>query len=375
MLKRGHYDALVIGGGFFGAILASELARVGRIVVLCEKEEDLLLRASFGNQARVHNGYHYPRSVLTALRSRVNFSRFVKEFEPAIDRDFVKIYAVPRLLSKVTAQQFRTFMGRIGAPIANAPLGLRRLFNPDLVEEVFSCTEYAFDAVKLRALCRARLETADAEYHLCTRVVSVAPDPRGLSVCVAGPGGDQQITAAEVFNCSYSQLNEVLHNSQIATLRLKHELTEMALIEPPCELRNVGVTLMCGPFFSCMPFPPRGLHTLSHVRYTPHASWIDEPGSVCTNAHPWVARNTPATRFPHMVRDASRYLPCLRAGVYRDSIWEIKTVLPQSEADDSRPILYRPNQGGLRGLSCIMGGKIDNIYDMLTVLGLDMESC
>ena len=26
---------------------------------------------------------------------------------------------------------------------------------------------------------------------------------------------------------------------------------------------------MCGPFFSAMPFPARGLHTLSHVRYTP----------------------------------------------------------------------------------------------------------
>ena len=35
---REHYDALVVGGGFFGAILAGELRRSGLDVVLCEKE-------------------------------------------------------------------------------------------------------------------------------------------------------------------------------------------------------------------------------------------------------------------------------------------------------------------------------------------------
>ncbi len=55
------------------------------------------------------------------------------------------------------------------------------------------------------------------------------------------------------------------------------------------------------------------------------------------------------------------------------SIYEIKTVLPQSEEDDSRPILYRENHG-LPGYSCIMGGKFDNIYDVLKELELIMIS-
>jgi len=49
-----------------------------------------------------------------------------------------------------------------------------------------------------------------------------------------------------------------------------------------------------------------------------------------------------------------------------DSVWEVKTVLPRSEVDDSRPVLYP----GLRlpGLTCMLGAKIDNIYDVLEVM-------
>ena len=68
-----------------------------------------------------------------------------------------------------------------------------------------------------------------------------------------------------------------------------------------------------------------------------------------------------------MIRDAKRYLPVAGDSTYRQSMWEIKTVLPQSEGDDSRPILYRADHG-LPGYACIMGGKLDNIYDVLKEL-------
>ena len=49
---------------------------------------------------------------------------------------------------------------------------------------------------------------------------------------------------------------------------------------------------------------------------------------------------------------------------YIDSLWEVKTGLSPSEKDDSRPILFKAHWG-LPNLICIMGGKIDNIYDAL----------
>ncbi len=45
------------------------------------------------------------------------------------------------------------------------------------------------------------------------------------------------------------------------------------------------------------------------------------------------------------------------------SLWEIKTILPQSDANDSRPILFKRDTE-LPGVISLLGGKIDNIYDL-----------
>jgi hypothetical protein len=63
-----------------------------------------------------------------------------------------------------------------------------------------------------------------------------------------------------------------------------------------------------------------------------------------------------------MIRDAARYLPILAKSEYRSSLWQVKTVLPRSETDDSRPILFRPHHG-LENHHVVLGGKIDNVYD------------
>src|SRR3954471_22217084 len=114
-------DAVVVGGGFYGARLAITLGELGKRVRIVESESELLARASLRNQARVHNGYHYPRSILTSLRSRMNYARFLDDYGECVDRSFPHYYAVARGMSKITAVQFAEFCRRIGAPLAKAP--------------------------------------------------------------------------------------------------------------------------------------------------------------------------------------------------------------------------------------------------------------
>ena len=113
------FDAVVIGGGFYGATIAIYLARERGLqtIVLMEREAALLQRASYNNQARVHNGYHYPRSFTTAYRSRINLPRFVQDWPQAVKTDFVKLYAIARRNSKVTASQFKRFCRETNAPL------------------------------------------------------------------------------------------------------------------------------------------------------------------------------------------------------------------------------------------------------------------
>lgn len=359
--------AIIIGGGFFGSQIALALANKGLKVLLVEAEKALLTRSSYHNQARIHNGYHYPRSLLTALRSRVNFPRFVSEFPECVDHSFDKYYAVSSVGSKVNATQFRRFCETIEAEIHDAPAEISALFDKRLIEKVFTVREYAFNAVKLRERMAQELEDAKVKVLLETRCVAVHASDDGLMVTLRdAQGGTQTIPANLAFNCTYSGINTVLKSSKLSPLPLKHEFTEMALIDLPEPLKSIGVTVMCGPFFSFMPFPARNLHSFSHVRYTPHASWRDEAEH--NNDDLWQQLER-TSHYDLMLRDASRYIPLLREAKRLDSLWEIKTILPQSEFDDSRPILFHRHPQ-LPGLVSILGGKIDNVFD----LSQEMES-
>ncbi|MBU3071662.1 FAD-binding oxidoreductase [Aestuariicella sp. G3-2] len=363
-------DILIVGGGFYGAYIANYFSSLGKKVILCEKEYDLMQRASYNNQARVHNGYHYPRSVLTALRSRVSFPRFVSEFSNCIDKSFDKIYMIGQPLGKVTAQQFESFCKRVGAPLNPAPAFIDSLVNKKFIERSYSVTEYAFDSKKLKKTMKGRLDDSSVNLFFNAYVKKVLQDGSKLLSDVYVDDELVKVSSEQVFNCTYSSLNELNINSGEKVLPLKHEMTEMCLVDVPDELKSLGITVMCGPFFSVMPFPSTEYHSFSHVRYTPHFDWVDK--NKCLNMFE-VKNDVYQSAWKRMVKDAARYLPILEKSVYIKSLREVKTILPASEKNDSRPILFKDNYGQ-RGYHCLMGGKIDNIYDVIDVIsskGLD----
>lgn len=355
---RTDYDYIVIGGGFYGCCLALYLRSISARVLLVEAGPALMDRASRVNQARVHTGFHYPRSAATAVKSMLLHRRFLADFPEAVVGDFQMLYAIARRRSKVTAKKFHRMFRDMGAPIAVAGAGHRALFNPDMVEEVFACHEVAFDHKILGRLVGERLAAAGIELRLATEVVGLEDHRSGVVMQLSD---DSEVSAGYAFNITYSQINAVLAKAGLPPARLKHEIAELALIAPPPELERIGVTVMDGPFFSAMPYPSEGLYSLTHVRYTPHDSWADNAQARDPYAH--FAALEPESRFAFMQRDAQFYLPCLAGATYRRSIYEVKTVLIKNEGDDGRPILYHRSPENSRVIS-VLGGKIDNIYDL-----------
>jgi glycine/D-amino acid oxidase-like deaminating enzyme len=355
-----HYDAIIVGGGFYGASIALYLKEAWKFqnILIVEREDALLKRASYNNQARVHNGYHYPRSFTTAYRSRINLPRFVQEWPFVIKKDFTKIYAIARRNSKVTARQFSRFCQQIGASLHPVPSDIRSLFEPHLIEELFLAEEYSFDAKKLADWAKEELHNAKVETLFSSTVEGISK--KGSDLCATLKDGTQ-VVGRYVFNCTYSGLNQLGGEFGSLQSALKQEIAEMALIDVPPVLKNLGITVMDGPFFSMMPFPDRNLHTLSHVRYTPHSFWFDKKGK---DPYAHLEAYEKQTRVDRMIRDVRRYLPAISASSYRDSLFEIKTVLIKNEGDDGRPILFEKHPTLPRCYS-ILGGKIDNIYDVL----------
>jgi hypothetical protein len=100
------------------------------------------------------------------------------------------------------------------------------------------------------------------------------------------------------------------------------------------------------------------------VRYTPHVHWDDQPG---VDPYDKLRDYQRSTRVDRMLRDVARYIPAAAEAKAIDSLYEVKTVLQKNESDDGRPILFE-RHATLPGCYSVLGGKIDNIYDVLEKL-------
>lgn len=70
------FDKIIIGAGLYGLYAADFCAKRGERVLVLEYDAQPFMRATYINQARVHMGYHYPRSYATAIKSAHYFNRF-----------------------------------------------------------------------------------------------------------------------------------------------------------------------------------------------------------------------------------------------------------------------------------------------------------
>ena len=363
-MENNHFDAVIIGAGFYGALISTYLKKTKGLkkVLLLESKSSIMTCASSNNQARIHNGYHYPRSYVTANRSHINFSRFVDDWYSSVKKDFLSIYAIAKYNSKVSSVQFKRFCKEVEIPLKKTSNATRKLFNMNLVSDVFVTEEFIFDSNLLKELVLKEINNNEVKLLLNTKVTNIVGNNLNkIQLETKSVKGDEIFTSNHVFNCTYSSLNQVNKKKFATSAKLKHEITEIALIEAPKSLSNMGVTVMDGPFFSYLPFSKKLTHSISHVRYTPHVQWNDsadiDPNNILKNYEK-------SSRVNRMIRDAAKYLPLISKSNYIESLFEIKTVLSKNDNDDGRPILFESHKS-LPGYYSVLGGKIDNIYDIL----------
>lgn len=146
--------AAVIGGGVFGSTAAVDLAQVGLQVDLFETHPDILTGATQRNQARLHRGYHYPRSDSTAAAAQAGFSEFRERYFTAIQERQHHYVVAPD--SKVTAEQYLAFCDRLRLPyeVVSKP---SHVHTADLIVRV---PEAFIDVAVLRRLLRRDLAIA-----------------------------------------------------------------------------------------------------------------------------------------------------------------------------------------------------------------------
>jgi glycine/D-amino acid oxidase-like deaminating enzyme len=363
-------DQVVLGAGLFGLAAADFATKAGYEVVIIDPDPVPISRASFANQARIHLGYHYPRSVGTALQLLAYRDRFIAEFADHVNNRFTKVYAVARFGSLTSADGFESFCDNVGIPATRTDPD--RWFRPGTVDAAFVCDEAAFDSRGIRAQMLERLAgRRGLRWRLGTRPDRVETDADRFLLHLSD---GTELATPRVLNATYASTNQVLALFGVEPLPITYELCELALGPPSVELAPFGITVMDGPFFSVMPFGSTGLHSLSAVDYTPHhRSDGPLPAFPCQDRHPNCSPTAlancgtcpcrPVTLTPEMEQLAARFLvPSLRIDPV-SSILAVRPVLRVSTVDDSRPTLVYHHRSEPELVS-VLSGKMNTIYDL-----------
>ncbi|MBR1853012.1 MAG: FAD-dependent oxidoreductase [Lachnospiraceae bacterium] len=418
-------DKLIIGAGLYGLYAALYCGRRGQRVTVLEIEDAPFTRATYINQARVHMGYHYPRSLSTAMKSAGYFKRFVEDYGFCIHDSFQQIYATSSHFSWTDAREFRKFCENAGIPCMDLPA--ERYFRPGVCDGAFLTQEYTYDAHILRDFLLEKIGTL-SNVTLCfgRRIQRIVRQDDCYEVyAVNGDGVGEQYSAPFVLNATYASVNQVLRSVEGVETQdfgLKYELCEIILCRVEEALKGIGLTVMDGPFFSIMPFGKTGYHSLTSVTFTPHktsydatprfscveacekeSAWADgkigaqvdgtggkagaqaggsvgtHEGSLAGCSRMWLGNcnscpHRPESAWEYMSALARKYMREEYGFVYEKSLFSMKPILKASEIDDSRPTLIRrlepevmANGAGKRGTPVfisVLSGKINTVYDL-----------
>lgn len=361
----------VIGAGLYGRYIADMYTKLGHSVTMFALEDcidfDQSSRncASLINQARVHNGYHYPRSLATAKQSSRNYARFKEEFKEALI-DFDQIYSIPKRGSATSSKQFEDFCKRANLYLSETNVDY---VNYDTIDKTYDADESAIDTRKMMSIAR---EKYSSNYEIVIgKILEISKKKRydieelkvdksvsNRSDCdwyvrTSHTSG----TFDKIINCAYAGINDVEQLADVPLSKLKFEVCEVALFRDNRDaLKRKGLTIMDGQFVSFMPWSQDGLWSLTSVCYTPHETR--------QKLSAYLDVRLTESKKDLMIQQLKRYVkPSIVDQLeFVDSKYVVKTVSMSAENDDNRLISLSVKENC--SFVSVLGGKLDAIYDL-----------
>lgn len=371
-----QYDKIIIGAGLYGLYSALFCCERGQNILVLECDGAPFKRATYINQARVHQGYHYPRSISTAIKSAGYFERFNRDYSFCINKEFEQIYATSSQYSWSSGKQFKEFCDAANIPCEE--LHPERYFKKGMCDGAFLTREYTYDAMILRDYLLSKLsafqDTLEVKYN--SEIIGIEKIQDVYEIYLKD---GEKYTTEFILNSTYASTNQILEMIGYEKFKIKYELCEIILCDVGSRLKNIGFTVMDGPFFSIMPFGKTDFHSLTSVTFTPHmTSYDDVPTFPCQdrsigfcsplrlgNCNDCPAK--PETAFPYMSNLAQKYMRDSYEFKYRKSLFSMKPILMSSEIDDSRPTVIR-KYSEKPTFVAVLSGKINTVYDLDEVL-------
>ena len=309
------------------------------------------------------------------MKSARYFERFNKDYAFCINKEFDQIYATSSQYSWSDGKQFKDFCKAANIPCEE--LHADNYFKNGMCDGVFRTREYTYDAMILKNYLLDELAKYPNEVTI-RYGVKIACIEKKTDVYAIREEDGIEYQSGFVLNATYAGINQILDMVGFEKFGIKYELCEIILCDVNEKLKNVGFTVMDGPFFSIMPFGKTGYHSLTSVTFTPHATSYDPvPTFSCQkkmeecsierlgNCNDCPAK--PMSAFSYMSSLARKYMLDDYKFEYRKSLFSMKPILMSSEIDDSRPTVIRTYSKNPTFVA-VLSGKINTVYDLDEVL-------
>ena len=377
MVIKMFYDKIIIGAGFYGLYAAKYCGNKGEKVLVLEKDSEAFMRATYINQARVHMGYHYPRSISTAKKSADYFDRFCNDFGFCIYDSFKQVYATSSNFSWTNAAAFEKFCKSTN--IVCEKLSPDTFFKKGMCDGAFLTKEYTYDAQILK----------DSLLNDLSKISNVTIMYNHKPEKISQNGENYIVESKEIIaetsyilNATYAGVNDIHNLVGFPPFKIKYEKCEIILCKADEKLKDIGITVMDGPFFSIMPFGKTGYHSLTSVTFTPHeTSYSDLAEFECQKSSDCLCKKgdlyncnicpaKPQSAWPFMEKLAKKYLLDKYGFEYVGSLYSMKPILQSTEVDDSRPTVIKVMSEKPKFVS-VLSGKINTVYDLDEVLYYD----
>jgi glycine/D-amino acid oxidase-like deaminating enzyme len=355
MASIAYTDIAVIGGGFYGALLANEIKsrQPGLDVTIVEKEDALFTQASASNQGQFHMGYMYSADPELARECQDNIDRFSDVFGDAIDRDIHSLYGIHEE-SQISANDYAAFCGKCG--LALQPVARPADIFGGAIDTAFVSAEKTFDSAVIQRILMQKLLHNRVRLARGTCVDRIGPSARGLDIMAGG----QTIKAASVFNVTFADINRLHAQSGLASIPLQHDTFLHFVMDLPSQYQYTAATVIRGPYASLLPSSFRQGHVLASGKFRRiQSASVDKPPA-------WMDCGSAPAVYRQAVDDAAGYMPFLRSARYRGYTVGTRAAFcdPATGAYSSKALVFR-DFDGMTDYHVVLGGKVSCMFDVL----------
>jgi glycine/D-amino acid oxidase-like deaminating enzyme len=350
-----YTDVAIIGGGFYGALLANEIkSRQPTLdVTIIEKEAALFTQASSTNQGQFHMGYMYSADPALARECADNVERFTDTFGDALDNEMNSLYGIHRQ-SQISADDYVDFCASAG--LALKPVKRPRdIFGED-IDTAFLTSEKTFDSAVMQRILMQKLLHNRVGLARGVCVDSIAPAAQGLDINANG----HAIRAARVFNVTFADINRLHAQSGLLPIPLQHDTFLHFVLDLPQQYRDTAATVIRGAYASLLPSSFRQGHVLASGKFRRvRSSQVDKPPL-------WQETQAAPAVWQQAVEEASSYLPLLHSARYRGYTLGTRSAYcdPATGEYSSKAMVFR-DFGGMPDYHVVLGGKVSCMFDVL----------